>query len=200
MTASRTRKALTVLLAAGLVSGALVAGPAVAKKPKKCPAFKPFEPDSPSGETAEALEAKVIKITDAATADKPIIMEYSHGPALWEGATQKPIVEDTVFFNIQIHSAMAAPALNVSQEWAARPGDIDLYLYDGTGTVAASVTQNTFPMPVPPVSSENHGIWGRESIPGLATFHCAGYTIESRAYWTAGEDMTLTMWLGEPPA
>lgn len=198
MTVNRTRKALTLLLAAGLVAGALVAGPAVAKKPKKCPAFKPVEPRSPSGETAEVLEAQVVKVTDAATADKPIVMEYSHGPALWNG--REPIVEDTVFFNIQIQSAVAAPVLNVFQEWAARPGDIDLHMYDVTGTEAASsASPNIYPTPVPqpPYGS---GVWGLESIPGFATSTCLGYTIESRAYWTAGEDMTLTIWLGEPRA
>lgn len=201
MTVDRTRKALTLVVAAGLVSGALVAGPAVAKKPKKCPAFKPVKPVSPSGETAEVLEAEVVKVTDAATADKPIVMEYSHGPALWNSATQEPIVEDTVFFNIQIQSKQAAPALNVFQQWAARPpSDMDLFMYEGGEQIAFSGSANALPTPSSQVPYQGTGAWGLESIPGFATYNCAGYTIESRAFQTAGEDMTLTIWLAKPPA
>ena len=199
------RRSLTVLMATALAASAVLAVPAEAKKkPKKkgCPAFAPVEPASNSGETAEALEAPVVKITDAATAEAPVVMEFAHGPALWDTLNQEPIVEDTVFFNIQVESKQGAPTLNVFQEWAAHPpSDMDLYMYDATGTeVAVSGSANAFPTPVSQVPGQGTGAWGLESVPGYATSNCAGYTIESRAFTTAGEDMTLSIWLGEPAA
>ena len=172
---------------------------AAKKKPKGCPTFAPVEPNSPSGETAEALETPVVKVTDKATAEAPIVIEYEHGMALWNTATQEPIVEDTVFFNFQVESKKAAPGLYIFQEWAAHPpSDMDLYLYDGLGEqVASSGSANAFPVHVP---TQETGAWGLESIPGFATSNCAGYTAESRAFTTAGEAMTLTVWLGEPSA
>ena len=188
-----------LLLSASLVFASVAAVPAEAKKkPRKCPAFAPVEPDSGSGETAEALEAPVIKVTDKATADTPIVLEYEHGMALWASWDQEPIIEDTVFFNFQIESSRPAPGLYVFQEWAKEPpSDMDLLLYSAGQRVAYSGSSNAFPMPTP---IEETGAWGLESIPGYATSTCAGYTVESRAFATTGEAMTLSVWLGEDVA
>ena len=208
MNGNRLLRTASVVASAALILGAFVAAPADAKKKKKpagCPAFVPVEPASDSGETAEVLEQPVVKVTDAHTAESPLVFEYEHGAALWT-ITQDPIQEDTVFFNLQIESKNPAPGLYVFQEWAKQPpSDMDLYLWDGaTGEQAASSgSSNVAPTPVPPLPvvgdahGQSTGAWGLESISGFPVTSCAGYTAESRAFTTPGEDMTLTVWLGE---
>lgn len=212
MNKPRSIRALSVIASAALIVGAFVAGPAEAKKKKKkppvpagCPTFAPIEPNSPSGQTAEVLEQPVVAVTDAHTADAPLVVEYEHGPALWS-ITQEPIQEDTVFFNIQVDSANPEANLYVFQEWAKAPGsDMDLYVWDGaTGEEAThSGSSNVTPVPVAE-GAEYHGqgtgAWGLESVSGFPVSDCAGFTVESRAFNTAGEAMTLSVWLGEPAA
>lgn len=201
-------RSAAVIASAALVLGAFVAGPADAKKRKKkkppvagcaAPAF--VEPKSPSASRTEAPAAEVVKVTDAATEEAPIVIEYDHGPALWDTANQEPIQEDTKWFNIQVDSAAASAGLYLLQEWAVpSPSDMDLYLWDGpTGEQAeSSGALNLAPTTVP-IVGETGGM-GWESISGFLVADCAGYSIESRAFMTPGEAMTLSIWLGEPAA
>lgn len=219
MNKPRSIRALSVVASVALIVGAFVAGPAEAKKKKKkppvpvgCPTFAPIEPNSPSGQTAEVLEQPVVTVTDAHTADAPLVVEYEHGPAMWTviGAppdfSQIPVQEDTVFFNIQIDSANPEANLYVFQEWAKQPGsDMDLYVWDGTtGDEAThSGSSNVTPVPVSEgagIHGQGTGAWGLESVSGFPVLDCAGFTVESRAFNTAGEAMTLSVWLGEPAA
>lgn len=213
MSKSRSTRALCVIATTALIMGAFAAAPADAKKKKKkppvpagCPAFTPIEPNSDSGQTAEVLEQPVVTVTDAHTADTPLVFEYEHGAALWR-VDQVPVQEDTVFFNLQIDSANPDAGLYVFQEWAPLPGsDMDLYIWDGaTGEQAAnSGSSNAAPMPIPPAGPVDHGqstgAWGLESVSGFPVIDCSGYTVESRAFTTKGESMTLKVWLGEPAA
>ena len=198
---ARRRRGVVLVLSSMLLFGTVTAMPAHAKKKsKKCAAFTPWMPETDSGEAEEALEAEVVTVTDKATAEAPIVIEYEHGPALWSQA-QQPIVEDTVFFNLQVQSANPAPALYIFQEWAKRPGsDMDLVLYQSSVRVTYSGSSNVLPEPNPSVPNQETGAWGLESISGWATSNCADYTVESRAFTTAGEAMTLSVWLGEPAA
>lgn len=212
MSKHRSIRALSVIASAALIVGAFAAGPADAKKKKKkapagCPTFAPIEPNSPSGQTAEVLEQPVVTVTDAHTADAPLVFEYEHGQALWS-VLQEPVngMEDTVFFNIQVDSANTDAGLYVFQEWAKQPGsDMDLYIWDGaTGEEAThSGSSNVTPVPVAE-GAEYHGqgtgAWGLESVSGFPVVDCAGFTVESRAFTTAGEAMTLSVWLGDPAA
>lgn len=208
MGSKRTIRTLSVIASVAMILGAFTAGAAEAGKKKKkppvpsCPVFEPIEPNSPSGQTAEVLETPVVTITDAHTAEAPLVIEYEHGAALWS-ITQSPIQEDTVFFNFQIDSANPEVGLYVFQEWAKQPGsDMDLYIWDGISGEEAthSGSSNVTPVPVSE-GSEIHGQgtggWGLESVSGFPVPDCGGYTVESRAFSTAGEDMTLTVWLGE---
>lgn len=207
----KTRKmirTLSVLASAALIVGAFAAAPADAKKKKKkpvpsCPTFTPIEPNSPSEQTSEVLEQPVATVTDAHTAEKPLVFEFEHGPAFWT-ITQDPIQEDTVFFNIQVDSAAPDVGLYVFQEWAKVPGsDMDLYVWDGASGEEAthSGSSNLAPEPLPPTPVINHGQttggWGLESVSGYPVLDCAGFTVESRAFSTPGESMTLSVWLGE---
>jgi hypothetical protein len=200
-------RSLCVVASAALIVGAFAAGPAHGKKkkPKGCPAVTPVEPASDSQQTAEVLEVPVVKVTDAHTAEAPLVFEYTHGPAFWT-ILQEPVQEDTVFFNIQVDPAAADTGLYVRQEWAALPGtDMDLYVWDAyTGEQATnSGSSNLTPVTVDPPSPAPHtgvtetGAWGFESVSGFPVSDCAGFVIESRAFTTKGEDMSLKVWLGE---
>lgn len=198
MSVSRSFRGIAVVASAAMVLGAFAAAPAEAKKKKKsCPAFQPVEPTSDSGEKAEALEAEIVKVTDKATADKPIVIEYEHGPALWETATQTPIVEDTAFFNFQVQTKKPGAGLHLEMTWPTpSESDIDMYLYDTGARAASSGAFN--PAPVPGVfDASGNGGMGFETIPGFDAANCAGYTVESRAFMTTGQDVTLTVYLGE---
>lgn len=195
----RSIRTLAVLAAAAVVAGAFVAGPADAKKKKKCPKVSFVEPASPSESRTEVPKGKVTTITDKATAEAPVVIEYEHGPALWDTVAQEPIVEDTKWFNIQVDSAAPAAALNVRQEWPIPSvSDMDLYLWDGpSGTqIEVSGAFNIAPVPVPGVFDT--GGMGWESISGLVVGDCYGLAVESRAFTTAGEAMALKIWLDAP--
>jgi len=192
MSISRSFRGIAVVASAAMVLGAFAATPAEAKQ-KSCPAFVPREPSSKSEQKAEALEAEVVPVTDKATADKPIVIDYEHGLALWG---EDPIVEDTVFFNFQVQSKEPAPALHVEMTWdTPSESDIDMFLYNSyTFQVASSTAANAAPSS--PVGSRTGGM-GFETIPGFSAFNCAGFTVESRAFMTTGEAVTLTVYLGE---
>jgi hypothetical protein len=203
----KVTRSVAVLASVALVFGAFVAGPADAKKKKKkkkppvagCAAPVYVEPTSPSASRTDAPAAEVVKVTDAATAEAPIVIEYDHGPALWDTVNQEPIQEDTKWFNIQVDSAAASTGLYLLQEWAIpSASDVDLYLWDGPSGAQAAVSGalNLAPVNVP-IVGETGGM-GWESISGFLVADCAGFSIESRAFMTAGEAMTLSIWLGEP--
>lgn len=200
----KTVRSLAVLASAALLVGGIVAAPAEAKKKRKkppsCPAATYAEPASPSASRPEA-GAEIIKVTDQATQEAPIVIEYEHGAALWETASQAPIQEDTLWFQIQVDSASPAKGLFARLDWAVPSvSDIDLYLWDGISgeQAAASGATNAVPVNAPFVAET--GAMGYESISGFAVADCSNYLVESRAFMTAGEAMTLTLWLGDPAA
>jgi hypothetical protein len=194
----RIVRSLALIATASLVLGAFAAVPADAKKrkkkPKGCATFAPVEPQgSGSGETAEALEAPVVQVTSAATEEAPIVVEYEHGPALWETVTQTPLQEDTAFFNFQV---VGTGGLHLRMDFGAE-SDIDMYLYDAAGTrVASSGAANQAPVPGV-LDANGNGGTGFESIPGWSAANCDGFTVESRAFMSPGTPVTLTAWLGE---
>lgn len=200
---SKTIRTIAVVASAALLVGAFVVAPAEAKKRKKkpsCPAASFADPASPSASRPEA-GAKVIKVTDAATAEAPIVIEYEHGVALWETASQMPVLEDTLWFPVQIDSASPTKGLFARLDWATPSvSDIDLYLWDGVSGEQAAVSGATNAVPVNAPFVAETGAMGYESISGFAVGDCSNYLVESRAFMTAGEAMTLTLWLGDPAA
>ena len=204
MKGGRITRTLAVVAAASLVVGVFVAGPADAKKKKKkpvaaCPVFTPPAVQSGGTTGADAEAATVVQLTDAHTAEAPLVVEYEHGPAFWEAASHTPVQEDTKYFAVQVVSANPAPGLHARIDWAApSPSDIDLYLFDDTGAEAATSGASNFaPAPVLGLDANGNGGNGFESIPGYPAANCAGYVLESQAFITPGESMKLTMWLGE---
>ena len=189
-------RAFALLAAAGLLAAAFVAPPAHAGKKKKfaCPPATAAAPaEGHSGNAEEASEAQVVNLTAAATEEKPLVIEYEHGPAIADAG-----MEDTLYFAFQVVSKTPGAGVYIKQEWPGTESDMDLYMYDSAGTeVARSGAFN--PAPIPMVfDAGGNGGQGFESIPGFPADPCSPYTIESKAYLTPGESMTLSLWVGEP--
>jgi hypothetical protein len=204
---SRSTRTLAVLASVGLLVGAFAAGPAEAakkkkkKKPFSCAPAEPVAPQSAHAGADTAPEGEVTRITQAATEEAPVVIEYEHGPAMYVFGTAEPIQEDNAYFNLQVVSKKPGQALYILQEWGTGFTDLDLYLYDDTGTqVALSGAFNAAPessSPIGDLSGPNGtGGSGFESISGFPATPCAPYTIESVAYMTQGEPVSLKLWLG----
>lgn len=203
---TKTIRTIAVLASASLLLGALVAGPADAKKKKRkpkppsCPTATYAEPASPSVSRPEP-DATTVAVTDAATAEAPIVIEFEHGAALWETASQTPIQEDTKWFPIQVDSASPTKGLFVRLDWAIPSlSDMDLYVWDGASGEQAAVSGATNAVPTNAPLVAETGAMGYESISGFPVGDCSNFLVESRAFMTAGESMTLTLWLGDPAA
>jgi hypothetical protein len=188
MRATRMVRTLAVLASVSLVFAAMAA-PAEAKKKKK----KKLVCDEYVSAVEGAEEAEVVQITDAATEEAPVVIEFEHGGALPEVATE------SLYFNVQIYSKATETGLHILDEFDDRE-DVDLYLYDAAGEEVDSAAGFN---PAPEILGDNEGRTGTnfEHIPGFAATQCAGYTIESLAYLTDGTPATLSIWLGEaaPP-
>lgn len=194
-------RALAVMASIGLLAAAFAAPPAQAgkkKKPFACPPATAAVPaEGHSSNADEAAEAQVVNVTSAATEEAPLVVEYEHGAALHDPALGTPVQEDTKYFAFQVVSKTPGAGLYLKMEWPGTESDIDMYMYDSGGAeVANSGAFN--PVPVPMVfDAGGNGGQGYESIPGFPADPCAPYTIESRAFLTPGEPMTLSVWLGE---
>ena len=80
--------------------------------------------------------------------------------------------------------------------WTEAPiSDMDLYLYDKYGSQAGSSGEYN-QAPGTGILGSGNGGWGYEEISGLGVADCSGYTVESRAFTTPGDNMTLKIWLG----
>lgn len=191
---SRSVRTLAVLASAGLILGAFVAGPADAAKKKKKPACAPY-----ATAVEAAAEGPVVQVTEAATADAPVVVEFEHPASLVQEAPQLPDTQDEKYVNIQVTSK--APAgLYVKEEFNSRH-DIDLYLFDEAGEeVASSGAFNPAPVNVADridFSSGGRGGETFESITGFEAAPCQGFTAESIAFATPGTPVKMTIWLGE---
>jgi hypothetical protein len=202
MTMGKWTRVVGTALTVGLLAGALSSG-TPAQAAKRCGKFKPAVPISDSASRTEAPKQKVQTITDKYTQAKPYKVEYTHGPALWwpadpaDAEGQAAAVEDTKWFNIQVDSKKRFVGLYVRVEWSPTPvSDIDLYMYDKNGGAAAQDGHwNQLPEEANPTGLQG-GNPGFEEIAGFGATDCSGYTIESRAFNSPGESMTMKVWLG----
>lgn len=203
MRAHRSIRTLSVLASAAMILGAFVA-PADAKKkkpkppppPPACAAYEPGE---------EGLEAKTTVVTDAATAEAPVVVELEAGPGLSRDLTGEGLYDETtsIFQNIQVDSANPSAGLYVKLEFPDRH-DYDLYLnYADGATAATSGDFNTVPGTILG-SGSPEGAWASgtnfESVLGINTSDCGGYTARMLSFLTTGGTVTLSMWLGEAVA
>jgi hypothetical protein len=192
----RTVRGIAVMASAVLVLGAFVAGPADAAKKKgkkkKSAACAPYVP----GE--KAAEAPITKVTDAATADKPVEVTVATEPGLGfssEEGEGNPDEEATshAYTNLQVDSKAKSASLNVLLEFTPL-WDYDLWLRDSSH---APVAYSAGFGPVTAGSDEAHSDFGSEQVSGVAASDCGGFTVDVANAGGPGGDVTVKYWLGE---
>lgn len=191
----------------GACPGKKAPKPPKAPVPAACPAYLPGE---------HGAEAETLTVTDAATEEAPVEVVFDAGTGtggpLIGGVPVPPDGTTHNYHNVQVDSATPDVGLYVRLEFADR-SDYDLYLEYPTGTEAthsgdfnsaAEAPDDVFWCGPPETGCSSGSNF--ESVNGVRTSDCQGWTIDSVAYLTEGGDVTLTMWLGEalvdpaPPA
>ncbi len=173
--------------------------PSGAASRPRCKPFRPSAVPETSEDGAPALDARVARVTDKATEEDPLVIEYEH-----ELSYGVPLVitldDDEEFFNFQVVSKRAAPGLHLRAEWDPVPhSDIDLYLHDRRGKQVTY--SNAWNVPVldnvfDQVYYQGRGGLGYEYIEGYPVANCGGYTLMSETALSPGTSVTLTVWLG----
>lgn len=188
------------VLVSGVLLAAFVAAPAgdaLAKK-KRCAAYVP-------GELGTGAETLVV--TNAHTADAPLVVPISLDAAFDEGILEALDQGETprAIFNVQVDSAAKSAGLYVTFEFDSHR-DYDLWARWPGGEEAASAhgfqpamdTKGT-PADQSNTASNHAGesTATSENIVGLITPDCGGYTIETATYFGEGGDFEVKVWLGE---
>ncbi len=155
--------------------------------PATCPKVHPVVPDSPSAAAQDAPDARFIRLSDARTERHPKTVEPPVGEALWAGDT--PIVESTTFYTLGVDTNNVTAGLFAELEWdAPSASDVELYLYDAyTGELVAEAT----------AADAAPDALTTRAVSGFAAPRCSGYVLEVRPVRSAGEDVRLSLWLGE---
>ena len=189
MKSSRTLKTLALIATAGLMVGVVAAAPAQAGKKKKCPAYVP-------GENGAGQPINVV--TDAATADKPVELTLPTEAGLGAGRDPEGFGAHVshVYVNIQVDSKAASAPLNTGLEFGTA-WDYDLYLDLADGTEVAN-SAGYGPVDDGSTEDSRHD-FGSETIVGVETSDCGGYTLDVVTATSPGGDVTLKLWLGEAP-
>ncbi|MDQ3915508.1 MAG: hypothetical protein M3323_09315 [Actinomycetota bacterium] len=199
MKSHRTIRILSVMASAALIVGAFTAGPADAKKKKKkppaagCPAYSPSE---------WSKDIPVTKVTDEHTADAPLTIEVPTEMGFGSSSPEPPAEDpknpiSRVFLNVQVDSAAPTTGLYATVEHTPML-DYDLYIRDTFGVGQAYSAG--FAPGVPFLDGTGHGGHtglGSENIEGLTSEDCTGYLVDIISATTPGEEVTLTLWLGE---
>lgn len=200
MKSHKTIRTLSVIASAALIVGAFAVGPADAKKKKKkppvpaaCAAYTPGE---------AGAEAETSVVTDAATAEAPVVVELEAGAGFTSLSFQGQGYDETtsVFHNIQVDTANPTAGLYAKVEFTSMH-DYDFYMTYAEGGTAAS-SGDFQVLPGEGIGSgEPDGGWEAgndyESVLGIITPDCAGYTAEIVSFLTNGGPVTLSLWLGE---
>jgi hypothetical protein len=199
------KKSLAVVLTAALALSVFAALPAEAKKKKKKkpPVCAPYTP----GELG--AEAETLVITDAATAEAPVIQPLTFDPYFFEGISVNGVPGEapTNTINVQVDSAAATAGLYVTFEFDEHR-DYDLFVRWPDGSEAASShgfnplidTQGQPENVDQSNTATNHAgetTAGSENIVGLITPDCGGYTVQFHNYFGEGGDFEAKIWLGE---
>lgn len=205
------KRICSVVLALGLVVSGVVAGPATAAKKKKKPKPAACAPYTP-GELG--AEADTVVVTDAHTAEAPLTYAFSLDANVDEGLRDIIGVEQLggtprAHVNVQVDSAGPEAGLYVTWEFGERQ-DYDLWAYFADGTGAASshgfqplIETRGTEVPLygePANTTSNHGgesTVSSESLVGIITPDCGGYTLDMANYLGTGGDFELKVWLGE---
>lgn len=159
-----------------------------------CAAYEPGE---------NGAEAETLMVTDSATAEEPVTVEFDAGVGMGGpvvgGVPVPPDGRTHNYHNVQIDSDSPEVGLYVRLEFTDRR-DYDLYLFYPDGTEAThSGDFNTLHEALSCGGAETgcEGGSNFEQVNGIRTVDCQGWTTDSVAFLTEGGDVTLSLWLGE---
>lgn len=199
MKGSRYIRSASVLASAALILGAFVA-PADAKKKKKPKTPPPPPACAPYTPGEQGAEAPTLVVTDAATAEAPAVVDLTAEAGLPSLTVQgQQVGEKTALYhNIQVDTANPTAGLYLKIEFSDRH-DYDLNLNYADGATAAS-SGDSNPSPGHGAGSPE-GAWeggtNYESVLGINTPDCAGYTAEIVSFLATGGAVKVSAWLGE---
>ena len=180
------------------------------QKKGACPGKKPGKPAKPPVASScpayvpgeEGATAKTTLVTDAATAEKPVVVELDSQMGLGAmpiGGTPVPYDETTrVFQNVQVDTAGADTGLYARLEFP-EPWDYDLYLNYPDGSEGdhsgdfSTIANTVFSCGGTSCESSSTS----EAVLGLRTSDCGGWTAEMVSYISEGGPVTLSLWLGD---
>ena len=197
-----TKRVFSVLVS-GVLLAAFVAAPASdalakKKKPKACAAYAP-------GELGAGAETVVV--TDAQTAEAPLAVPITLGPAFDEGILEITGAGETprAYVNVQVDSKAASAGLYATFEFQThRDYDFWAYLADGSAAASAHGFQPLIDTKGTAADQSNtasnhagESTATSENIVGLITSDCGGYTLEASTYFGEGGDFEIKLWLGE---
>ena len=158
--------------------------------PGSCAPFAPGEAGSGK---------PTVTVTDAATEEKPLEQTTT-----LEQSTADVAGDATFdYFNVVVDSEAANAGLYATLEFpSARDYDIDLLHTDGSYAARSHGFNPVGPLyAAPPFQgSEGHGgktTASSESLVGIKTNDCGGWTIQTSNHLGEGGDFTVKLWLGE---
>jgi hypothetical protein len=191
---ARSFRVVAVVATLGMLVGAIAAGPAEARKKKRCRAYS---------SAGVGKDAKLTVVTDKATAKKPLEVALPTEPGLGFSSPDPESGQGPVsyaYHNVQVDTKRRAAKLFVRVEFLEL-WDYDLYLRPDGGAAshwAAGFNQAPF---VPGVTDGTgqggHSEIGAEEIHGADSLDCAGYTVDVTSATTPGGDVTVKLWLGK---
>ena len=187
----KTLRTFGVVAAAALVLGAIVVGPAEAKK--KCAKY--VAPDW-------AADAETSIVTDKATADAPIEIELQTGPGAGFTNADYPGDEtghiEHAFQNVVVDTTAKSANLFAAIEFVPA-FDYDLFLRLPAGpSVAYEADFNPATVNGPTgvgASESAHAEPGLSQIDGYPIPDCYGYTVDVASGIAPGGAVTLKLWL-----
>ena len=203
-----TKRTLSVLLTGSLLA-AMIAVPAAdagakkknKKKKAKVVACAPYAP----GELG--ADAETFVVTDAHTAEAPLLVPITLGPAVDEGLLELVGAGETprAYFHVQVDSAAPSAGLYATFEFQDyRDYDFWAYFADGAAAASAHGFQPLIDTQGTPAdesnTASNHGgesTVNSENFVGVTTPDCGGYTLEASTYLGEGGDFEVKVWLGE---
>lgn len=167
-------------------------GPEAEPEPVGCAPYAPGD---------AGAEAETSVVTDANTAEAPIELEVETAEGL--GAGRDPanfgMAVSHAYHNVQVDSAAAEAGLWASIEFT-EVWDYDLYLDLADGTEVAH-SAGFFAQGDGAAGTgddeDSHTAPGSETITGVFSPDCQGYTLDIVGATTPGETITLKLWLGE---
>lgn len=189
-------KTRAVLAATALMAGLATADAGAA--PAACGAAKV---EGTAGGSAAAQEqarrAPVVRVTDAATASRPVVVTYEQ-PA---GAAYFAVDGLLVFRTAQVVSRTASGRLWVRAEFPTRAVDVDMYADDAAGNRIArsDSANNETDAAFAAAGQGSNGGPGFELLKAMPVRRCAALSVfTASTVVPPGTTVRLLLWLGGP--